>query len=140
MLLILINKPPLQCSPTCCTVTVTVNFLPVFTSLCLLDTCLLSAGGKKQGHSAFGLELVSWPGFLVFTQAAQVQFLSRELRSHSKPSLTAVSPRSGSPFNLDPSKHVAPLFNWTAIPCQLCVWPGWDMVQPLRSSWFRQRD
>ena len=52
-------------------------------SFCLLETFLLSNGGKNQGHFASSLRpLVFWQvGLLVFIQAPQVQFLGREQRS-----------------------------------------------------------
>ena len=47
-----------------------------------VPACIVSASlkeeGKNQGNSAFSLELVKWLGFLVATQAAQVQFMSNE--------------------------------------------------------------
>ena len=58
-----------------------------FYSLCLLETF---NRGKNQGNSVCTLWLVYWLGLPVFTQAAQVQFLSRKLRSLFKPSLTAL--------------------------------------------------
>ena len=87
------------CSPTC---RVSNHKLYTrFSSLGLLETVSLSVEGKNRHSSAFSLELVQWLGFPVFIQAAQVQFLSRELRSRFKPSLTTVSLRSAevpSPF------------------------------------------
>ena len=75
-----------------------INFVPVFTVFASLRNAFFSAG-KSQGNSASSLQSLvdQWLGFLVFTQAAQVRFLGRELRSHSKPPLTAVSPRSFPP-------------------------------------------
>ena len=53
----------------------------IYTS-CLLKIVLVSNGEKTQGHFASSLWplVVSWSGILVFIQATQVQFLSRELR------------------------------------------------------------
>ena len=78
-----------------------INFVPVFTVFASLRNAFFSAG-KSQGNSASSLQSLvdQWLGFLVFTQAAQVRFLGRELRSHSKPPLTAVSPRSFPPSRL----------------------------------------
>ena len=55
-----------------------------FYSRCLLETFLLSVEARIRAT----LLLASspwWSSVPIFTQAAQFQFLSRELRSHSKP-------------------------------------------------------
>ena len=57
------------CPPIRCAVSRIINFVPAF-SFCPLETFLLSNRGKSQGHwaSSFQPLVVSWLGFLVFTQ------------------------------------------------------------------------
>ena len=70
------------CPTTGCAVSIIMGFIYVFYTSCLLKIVLVSNGGKTQGHFASSLWplVVSWLGVLVFIQATQVQFLSRELR------------------------------------------------------------